>query len=863
MGWIRPILRLTRSALAGRPERTRLLVLAVAAATALLTGIACALESINAGVEQGMTSVIGAADVRVKRVGEDRFDASVLESVTGAKGVRAAAPKVKGAAALRRAPRPGEDAGTFPVVQAMVTGIDPLREPVLGEVTVQRGGRSVQSPNEAVLDAPTAAELGVAIGDEVESIGPRPVRWRVVGLTAGLPMKSIKRPEAIVALESLWDVTGFPGRINEVRVALEKGVDPFAFASDLSAKLPTDLYAEPTAPITSGLKAKAQAGRLVYLLVSILGFVASSFIVLTGLTTDLLERQRDLAVMRCIGATRLQLGAAQVGVGAVIGLSGALLGVPVGVGFVMALIAVFPERFGAGFRVEAFALAIGLGGAVLAGIAGAVWPAVKAARSSPLGAVRSRAATVKPLWVFACLIVGLLGLAWQAASVFLIPDGQTSFWVYATTGLPAMFIGYFLLGVPVTLLVGRLASPLLAGVLRLPAAMLGRFTAQHPFRNGFTAGALMVGLAMMTVIWTVGAAVFRDFLGGFRFPDAFVQSWNGLDEATRERIEALPGVRGTSAITMVRVDGGRSFGLERFGTRQTTFIAFEPERFFDLVDLRWEAGDPEYAKRRLKEGGAVIVAKEFLIAQRGYKVGDTFTLKHKGKDHAFEIVGAVNSPGLEVLNAFFDIGKQYAEQAMSAVFGSREDMRRVFGTDAIHLIQVSVAPGLDDAAITELLRSVAGPAATIGSGRGIKARIDELGKEGLLVASIVAVSAMLIACFGVGNIVAAGIDARRFEFGVLRAVGAGRGVLVRLVLAEAALIALAACVLGTLLGLQASTAGIRMHHVLFGIDTRFVVPVAALAAGWAALVALTLLAAWPMVRRLGATPTRALLAGRS
>ena len=28
------------------------------------------------------------------------------------------------------------------------------------------------------------------------------------------------------------------------------------------------------------------------------------------------------------------------------------------------------------------------------------------------------------------------------------------------------------------------------------------------------------------------------------------------------------------------------------------------------------------------------------------------------------------------------------------------------------------------------------------------------------------------------------------------------------------------------------------------------------------LVALTLAAAWPMVRRLGATPTRALLAGR-
>ena len=44
-------------------------------------------------------------------------------------------------------------------------------------------------------------------------------------------------------------------------------------------------------------------------------------------------------------------------------------------------------------------------------------------------------------------------------------DGQVVFWGYATTGLPLMFIGYFLLSVPVVLIVAWLASPVISRVL--------------------------------------------------------------------------------------------------------------------------------------------------------------------------------------------------------------------------------------------------------------------------------------------------------------------------------------------------------------------------------------------------------------
>ena len=63
---------------------------------------------------------------------------------------------------------------------------------------------------------------------------------------------------------------------------------------------------------------------------SMLSFFAASFIIMTGLTVDVAERQRDLAVLRCVGGARWQLASSQLSVGVLIGGIGALIGVPLG-----------------------------------------------------------------------------------------------------------------------------------------------------------------------------------------------------------------------------------------------------------------------------------------------------------------------------------------------------------------------------------------------------------------------------------------------------------------------------------------------------------------------------------------------------
>jgi putative ABC transport system permease protein len=593
--------------------------------------------------------------------------------------------------------------------------------------------------------------------------------------------------------------------------------------------------------------------------------MCAAFIITTGLMTAVTERQRELAILRCIGALRGQLARTQLVIGLVIGALGALVGVPLGVGIALLLAWVFRTELPAGPVIPPGALALGVIGSLSAGIAGAAWPAWRTSRVSPLEGLAARATTPRRIGIVITLALGLGCLLYQAVVVGLPQNGQVIFWLYATSGLPLMFIGYFLLSVPATLLASRLLAGPLSALLRLPRHVLGRTIAATPYRHGFTAGALMGGLALMVAIWTNGGAILRDWLDRIQFPDAFVSGLN-LTEGHQRQIAAMSDVvKDTCAISLYPVETD-IFGVHALQQYKTTFVAFEPESFMRMTNLTWVQGDPQTAVRRLKEGGAVIVAREFLIAQ-GLGVGHRFTCRACGQTREFEIVGVVASPGLEIVSKFFNVGEDYTDQAVHAVFGSREDLKNAFfgGQPApIQLIQIQftdrVAPGADGAVLNRIRNELLGAGILdVGSGRQIRDQIRFFATGLLLVFSVIAFTGMLVSCFGVASLIAASIEARRFEFGILRAVGAQRGLLARLVLAETLIVALAAAVIGTLMGLQGSWAGQRLYALLLGLDLHLRPPARPIAVAWLIVATLALAAAAPAVWRLNRRRPRELL----
>jgi putative ABC transport system permease protein len=728
-----------------------------------------------------------------------------------------------------------------------------------GGITKQDIGPA-QAATQVEADALNAAAKPV-IGDWVEFVrfGKPATKLTIVGVAKQPSLGDT--PQAYMTMQALANATDQAGKVSRIDITLREGVDAEAFAESRGAVLPANAALQTTAKITSGIDRNAKANQLAFTVGTLMAFIAAGFIITTGMSVGIVERRRELAILRCIGATPWQLAMAQLFHGALVGLAGAAVGVPIGVFAAWFMLDHFQERLQAPPIILADRVVWSFVGAIFAGLVGATLPAIQAMRVSPLQALASRAQPAKRRTLVIITIAGVAGVLIHLANFTLIRDGTTVFFTYVALGLPALMLGYFLLGVPAMQLVAKLFANPLEKLLNLPTNIVRRSIAATPYRFGFTAGAMMAGLALLVAIWTQGGAAMRDWINRINFPDGVVVGLNMPAEA-QEALRAVPNVTDTCAISMHPVET-TAFGIKGMTRVKTYFFAFEPEPFFRMSTIEWVEGDEKTARAKLEAGGAVIVTREFKTA-RDLKVGDDFVCwDNSGQEHRFEIAGVVTSPGLEVANNYFDIGGQdFSEQRIHAVFGSRKDLREKFNSDSIGLLQYNIREGADGFAVSEAVRAALLPYGILNaaSSQGMKQVINQFVQTTLVTASLVAVFAMLVACLGVANLIIAGIHARQFEFGVFRAVGGTRGQLARIVLAESLLIALAAIILGSLMGLQGAFGGMRLNALIWGIDLRVKPPVVPMLWGYMVVIVMCVGAATPAVIRLTRRSTRELLA---
>ncbi|MBX9735823.1 MAG: FtsX-like permease family protein, partial [Phycisphaerales bacterium] len=789
-------------------------------------------------------------------------------------------------------------------VRITLSGIDPEREQKLRPLKVIRG-RALSGLDEIVLEQFTATKLGVDVGDSISmTLGKPATSLKVVGIVQQPGLSAIfEKLGAFVTLPTIWNLTGQGEQISEIDIVLNKGVDAQAWAERNKARIADSpgLVLDVSAKITAGFQQNVRNNQVGFTLASVLAFLAAAFIITTGLTTSVTERTRELSVLRCIGGTRFQLAASQVFVGLLVGLVGGIIGVPLGAFGSWALVQIFQEQLPGGFALSGLGIVLGLGGSIMSGVIGGLWPAVAASRVSPLEglSVRSRPITAK--WFWLSLLIGLVLLGVHAIVVGATSNAGSTFWLYVFIGVPCLMAGYFMISVPVTRLVAHVGSGPISGMIGLPGRMLSGTLKATPYRHGYTAGAMMLGLALMVSIWTNGRAVLRDWLDQLEVPDAFAVGLFAYPEETLAKIRAVDGIKSATPISLLPVDlpANKAQGVQGLNKFQTSFIGFEPSDFFSMTALKWEmptdAPGIERAKRRLGEGGAIIVSREFLV-NRDIPLGGMIEITSGDKKAMFEVVGVVRSPGLDVVSKFYSVGEGMNDQAVNSVFGSREDLKKHFNFTAWNLIQMAFtdevkaraeetpratltgagkanAAGSTGASNVRATGAARGPDAVlkdvrsllglgileIGSALEIKNKIREVISGTLLVASVVAIGAMVISCFAVANLIIAGIQARQFEFGVLRAVGAPRWLLGRLVIGEALVIGIAACVLGTAMGIQGAWGGQKLYQVTVGIVVQLRPPWVAIGAGCGAVLLITLLATLPAAMRLVGRPPRALL----
>lgn len=857
---MQPSWRLARNWLAGKPGRLALMIGAVTLASALVVTVSCAVASVRKSMESGITGFLGAADARIIHQFNGRFSDELLSRVRTWPGVKLATGRLGASLTLVHADERRDEKGALLRVTPNALGVDFELERTF-RAPRYSSGAAPTDPGEITIDPLTVDELQASVGDAlvVQRFG-EPIPLKVTGVFERPKLPAVQRPQIDIDLATLQEAAGHKGQLTSIVIILDEGVDVQKFCAAHQGELPEALSLEPADRIRVGFDKQADASRLGFIIASMLTFMSASFIIVTAMTTSVTQRQREMAVTRCVGASRGQLFASQIIAGLLIAIIGSALGIPLGIGLTGLLYLYYRDMLPAGVAIAPFGVQLAVIGALAAGTLGAIYPAWLASHVSPLQAMSMQSRPPRARSILIALAIALAFLAVQLA-LFQLDDTSARFLMYAYVGLPALHVGYFVLAVPMIALVGLTIAPILEIALRLPRGLLQRSTLAAPFRNGFTAGALMVGIAILVSSWSNARSLLDDWLGKIKFADAFAYRSSGITPEQQRIIAALPFVEQTCPIAFlpVKVFDRQIFGVRGIAPPNVTVMGFDPDRFLAMNSLSWVAGDEAGALPKLRDGSGIIVADRFLVTQN-VNIGETIRLGSGRVQKDYVIVGAVNSAGLDIVTQLFGIRSQYTEMSISAVFMAWSEVGRTFDNHDALLLQVSLKEDVGDEDATKAVEAAA-PGVAFRSGREIVKTVNEIAFAAMAVNTTVAFAALILACLGVGNVILANIHGRRFEYGVLRAVGGQRGLLARVILGESALLALAGALVGTALGLHLAAVGAANYRDLAGLPVRFNVPWLPTLAGWATLLILTALAALPGVLSVIRPQPGALLAG--
>jgi putative ABC transport system permease protein len=266
-----------------------------------------------------------------------------------------------------------------------VGGIEPAAFGKAMDVSMDSGKVSDLSGRTVLVESQRAKDLGLTLGESVKlSIGGKQSSYRVVGIFSGLPVIT----DFLTSLDSL-NASGLLPADNVAYVVRSPGADPQSVRTGIDsviAGLPTitlkdqaEFAAEQRGPIDQML-------MLIYALLGLAVVIAVLGIVNT-LALSVIERTREVGLLRAVGLSRRQLRTMVRLESVVISLLGAVLGVGLGLLFGVAL---QRSQADAGIGVLSIPLGQLVVFVVLAGLVGvlaAVWPARRAARLDVLKAI--------------------------------------------------------------------------------------------------------------------------------------------------------------------------------------------------------------------------------------------------------------------------------------------------------------------------------------------------------------------------------------------------------------------------------------------------------------------------------------------
>lgn len=759
------------------------------------------------------------------------FSASILRQVERTPGVVSAAPSINQITlTVQQADKWGlalSVAGASGANDLLVMGVQPNVDRTVRDYELVAGNwlpEKARRAYQAVVVKDFADDQGYQIGDDLKILvsDNREETLEIVGLIAKKgPGLQNDGAVAVIPLDTAQRLFDLGSNIDQIDIILERSIAENArelarARQTIRQKLGTDFSVQYPASRGDVVAKQLQSYQLGLDFFSAVALFVGAFLIYNTFTMTVVERTREIGMMRTLGMLRRQIGGLVLTEALLLGGLGSVAGL--GFGLVLARGLMRSVRVISGSDPISMAVPTdGLFLSLLVGLgvtlASALLPARRASKISPMEALRISAQPPQPLLGESGWLAGGLLVALSLGIIYLVPIPES-------IQTPVGFISIFVLLLGATLIVPvtvnpleKMIRPVIKGVYKGEGRLGASNVRRAKARTALTVAALMIGIAMIIGIQSMTDSFETEIdhwvqtaLGG----DLYVRSPLPMREEFGTRLLAEPDVAAVSPVTFYRTrrvppDGDPN----KFDT--ILWVGVDPATF-PLVGS-YVFADPQTSQEavmaRLAQGGAVIISTT-LADRYGIGAGDSITLETRRGHHKFEVAAVV----IEFSSQGFTIN------------GSRADVERYFGRRKADQFILKVEPGADIPTVAQKIEERHGTRQhiTVETTEDFRQRVGDVTRQSFALFDVLGMIGVIIAALGVINTLMMNVFERQREIGGLRSLGMTKRQVARMILAESGTMGFIGGVYGIMFGFVLSHIFIKAIEGVAGYRLNYIFP---------------------------------------